>query len=446
MAIAGEGEDHTLEEISPAYRSNDQLPTPDQSVPLLTAKWQPQKNNEPQTQAQAKQQQQSGREPAHRGLKLSQEEELCLLRICREQMTTYNAEEYPKSFWIQISNLFIEESKRTYSWQSCRRRISNYVKRRKNFYETLNYNHFHVNPDMYKDDIVTRELDIWISDCDNKQRLLQRKKEIENERRNAMKHEKERREYEERRMKNVKRVNDWMDTIPLPDISNLSSSSRLLRHPLDEVSASALLEDNANRGYRRHSRSRSRSPRRSIDSPCNINNRYRQRSPLRLPSGYKFVPGSNAKLEIRASQTQNNLSTNSQDNVGINSTSPNQNPTPQHSPQVNGTKRTDDDDQYHKSNNEEEEDDEEEEEEGEVRFEHIALRMRGAIEDSFAAASQTFNSRLDNLAGEYNIRDTAVENCKKSIGNVCDTFVNRFLRKVATVHPEFAPERGRERS
>jgi hypothetical protein len=58
-----------------------------------------------------------------RGLQLSKEQEVVLIRIAQERQGTKQFKEHTKAFWLGISDLLREETGRVYSWQSCQRRM-----------------------------------------------------------------------------------------------------------------------------------------------------------------------------------------------------------------------------------------------------------------------------------------------------------------------------------
>lgn len=58
-----------------------------------------------------------------RGKALTALEEDALREICLARKQGASFANHPKSFWLQISDLFVEVSGRQYSWQSCRRRM-----------------------------------------------------------------------------------------------------------------------------------------------------------------------------------------------------------------------------------------------------------------------------------------------------------------------------------
>ncbi|KAF3387076.1 hypothetical protein F1880_001264 [Penicillium rolfsii] len=58
-----------------------------------------------------------------RGIPLKPREKALLVLICEQQYEEGRYADKPKSFWRWISESFMHEAGRTYSWQSCRRRM-----------------------------------------------------------------------------------------------------------------------------------------------------------------------------------------------------------------------------------------------------------------------------------------------------------------------------------
>lgn len=219
-------------------------------------------------------------EPGCRGLRLRPEEELCLVRICKRHMSNYNVSDHPKSFWIEIADVLLRECGRVYSWQSCRRRISTYVTKRKTFRAALDRG---LPPPYYDiDQDVAEEVDNWIEESDSRWEALQREKELGSNEQAMTYKEKLRLEHEARRRHLVKRVQDWVDNVPFPE------EAMLLPHNMERLSAPN--NNNNNNEYpsvprsrfQSRSRSRSRSPRRP-ENYFPPNNPYRQRPPPRRP-------------------------------------------------------------------------------------------------------------------------------------------------------------------
>lgn len=243
------------------HHASDQLPTPDQTMPL--AEFESGYYNR-----------------GGRGLRLTADEELCLVEICKENMENYNVSDHPKSFWMSMAEVFFIKCGRIYSWQSCRRRIGNYITNRKAYWAALDRGL--PPPDHYMDGALERAVDKWMWECDAKWEAMQRRQEMENEQLAAAR-EKQRLEFEAHRKNSLKRVQSWVDNVPPPE-----EVKPLPRH-WGEV---PFLPNNRYRSPTRsrprsHSRSRSRSPRRTEDDTGSYsNNQYRQRPkpdrPLRL--------------------------------------------------------------------------------------------------------------------------------------------------------------------
>lgn len=62
--------------------------------------------------------------PSGRGKQLTPTEEAHLIRVSKQHIGQASATGIPKRFWIKISDSFLAETGRSYSWQSCRRRMT----------------------------------------------------------------------------------------------------------------------------------------------------------------------------------------------------------------------------------------------------------------------------------------------------------------------------------
>lgn len=93
----------------------DVVTTPDDS-PM--SKSMPADAENPQTSAAVPAGPRSGR-----GRQLTTRQEAMLIELCEQQNVEGRYADKPKSFWRWISDTFKHETGRTYSWQSCRRRM-----------------------------------------------------------------------------------------------------------------------------------------------------------------------------------------------------------------------------------------------------------------------------------------------------------------------------------
>lgn len=223
-----------------------------------------------------------------RGKPLTREEERSLVRIVRENFGHYDVKNYPKKYWIDISRLLYNETGRSYSWQSCQRRIIRMIEACRAY-----SNHGELlqtfDRDMYRDFHTmsvdaSYDVDIWIRECDadekvrselaerraiteEKQRQLQARMEIleqkreeegRSKERERQKQEVEAAELDESRKRKQDRVQKWLDCLP----------------PIEKMQPGASWktgEPTLNEFFPSQRRGRSRSPRREENS-------YRQRS------------------------------------------------------------------------------------------------------------------------------------------------------------------------
>ncbi|OJJ43250.1 hypothetical protein ASPZODRAFT_1184708 [Penicilliopsis zonata CBS 506.65] len=248
-----------------------QLPTPDQStVPVMAT--------EPADDTT------SSPTGCGRGRRLTPQEELCLVRLCMLQMENYDVTEYPKSFWIKISELFFVECGRTYSWQSCRRRIATYVRNYQEYLDWLTNGKGDHPPIHIPQNEVFRQVEEWIVGCNAREKAAQHRLEIEKarvaaeEERQRLEEERQRLEVAHRELQRAytqKRIRDWVTNNPQP-----AEMEPLFLYWGETRSAS-------NARYRSsRSRSRSRSPHRCYYF-C-----YRCCRCHRCPLSYAYLPGS----------------------------------------------------------------------------------------------------------------------------------------------------------
>ncbi|KAK1143409.1 hypothetical protein N8T08_006737 [Aspergillus melleus] len=103
-----------------------------------------------------------------RGCQLDPDQQLRLVEICRYAMKQCDPKAYPKSFWINIAATFEKVTGRSYSWQSCRRRMITLVTKRLEFWAVFEDC---VRQKEYPDDDVMEdvadELDTWL-ECEGR--------------------------------------------------------------------------------------------------------------------------------------------------------------------------------------------------------------------------------------------------------------------------------------
>ena len=194
-----------------------------------------------------------------RGLRLTSGEEMRLVKICRARMISCEASLYRRSSWVSVATLFTRESGRQYSWQSCKRRVSDYVAYMRACRAAFDAGLPLPSSRTYKHESVCIEVDKWLDECDARVRKDKTRAEQLRDLR-----EKTDRELEDRRSRNFKRVQEWIDNLEDP------------RDILDRLQGNNSNSNNVNDKCSAIRRSRSRSPHRSKDQG---NNRYRQRSP-----------------------------------------------------------------------------------------------------------------------------------------------------------------------
>ena len=224
-----------------------------------------------------------------RGKPLTMEEERSLVRIVRETLGHYDVKNHPKKCWIDISHALYNETGRSYSWQSCQRRITRMIEACRGYAchgESLEV----FDKDMYRESQTmsveaSRDVDAWIRECDTdekprselaerraiaeekKRQLQARMERLKQEREARMgkskkpetqKQEVEAAELDESRKRKQDRVRKWLDCLPPVDKMQPGASWKTGEPALNEFFPS-------------QRRGRSRSPRRE-------ENNYRQRS------------------------------------------------------------------------------------------------------------------------------------------------------------------------
>lgn len=224
-----------------------------------------------------------------RGKPLTMEEERSLVRIVRETLGHYDVKNHPKKRWIDISHSLYNETGRSYSWQSCQRRIIRMIQ------ACLAYSHNSglfqlLDSDMQREFQAmsyetSHDIDTWIRECDaeekvrselaerrafieeKKRELQARSEKVERNREARMEREKELQrqrqeleagELDESRKRKQDRVRKWLDCLPPVDKMQPGANWKTGEPTLKEFFP-----------YQR--RGRSRSPRRE-------ENNYRQRS------------------------------------------------------------------------------------------------------------------------------------------------------------------------
>ncbi|KAI9931488.1 hypothetical protein ASPWEDRAFT_169667 [Aspergillus wentii DTO 134E9] len=233
-------------------RDSALLPTPDQSAAMATHDTVMPDISNPQF---------SGR-----GKRLTVTEEECLVRLCRVHMRNYDVNNYPKSFWIEMSGLLRMETNRSYSWQSCRRRMAANIASRKSYQNTIKLGY--PAPLSEMDPKICEQIDKWIATCDDKLEMERKRAELEKQKTLAVE-DRQRLEVDMHRKQKQNRVLQWVCSLPdyegfLPELTQWGELPPMV-HPLNQP----------------RTRSRSRSPRREG------NTNYRQRS--RSPYGSRAV-------------------------------------------------------------------------------------------------------------------------------------------------------------
>jgi hypothetical protein len=151
----------------------------------------------------------SPQEFSGRGKRLTLAEQKSLFRLCEQYMTRCDAHEYPKSFWIKISELLLKSTGRKYSWQSCRRRMQQYVEKRKTYWAAFDADK--TLPDLGDmDEDLASDIDDWIGRCE-----LRLEKEEKERREKAQRSELEQAELA-RAMK-FQRTFEWAKNLPPPE-------------------------------------------------------------------------------------------------------------------------------------------------------------------------------------------------------------------------------------
>ncbi|EAW08472.1 uncharacterized protein ACLA_032070 [Aspergillus clavatus NRRL 1] len=170
-----------------------QLPTPNQSGPIVM----------PDDESGSPQ------DFSGRGKRLTLAEQKSLFRLCETYMNRYDASEYPKRFWIKISDLLLKSTGRKYSWQSCRRRIQQYVEKRKAFWAAFDADK--TLPDLGDmDEDLASDIDDWMTRCEK------RLEKEEKERRDKA-YQAEIEQAELARSLKLQRTFDWANGLPPPE-------------------------------------------------------------------------------------------------------------------------------------------------------------------------------------------------------------------------------------
>lgn len=216
-------------------------------------------------------------------------EERSLVRIVRKNFGHYDVKNQPKKRWIDISHALYNETGRSYSWQSCQRRIIRMIDACRGYSchgELLQV----FDRDVYRESQTmsveaSLDVDAWIQECDTDEKLrseLAKRRAITEEKERQMqarlerskqehetqmekskdldrqKQEVEAAELDESRKRKQDRVRKWLDCLPPVDKMQPGASWKTGEPTLNEFFP-----------YQR--RGRSRSPRRE-------ENNYRQRS------------------------------------------------------------------------------------------------------------------------------------------------------------------------
>lgn len=173
-----------------------QLPTPNQSGPTTMPTDEDGNDGLPQ-------------DFSGRGKRLTLEEQKSLFRLCEQYMNRYDAHEYPKSFWMKISELLLKSTGRKYSWQSCRRRMQQYVEKRKTYWAAFDADK--TLPDLGDmDEDLASDIDDWMGRCE-----LRLQNEEKERRDKAQKTELEQAELA--RALKLQRTFEWAKNLPPPE-------------------------------------------------------------------------------------------------------------------------------------------------------------------------------------------------------------------------------------
>ncbi|RHZ65661.1 uncharacterized protein CDV56_107348 [Aspergillus thermomutatus] len=144
-----------------------------------------------------------------RGKRLTLPEQKSLFHLCEQYMNRYDAHEYPKSFWMKISELLLKSTGRKYSWQSCRRRIQQYVEKRKAFWAAFDADK--TLPDLGDmDEDLASDIDDWMTRCE-----LRVEKEEKERREKVQQSELEQAELA--RALKLQRTFEWAKNLPPPE-------------------------------------------------------------------------------------------------------------------------------------------------------------------------------------------------------------------------------------
>ncbi|GIK02116.1 hypothetical protein Aspvir_006159 [Aspergillus viridinutans] len=173
-----------------------QLPTPNQSGPTTMPTDEDGNDCSPQ-------------DFSGRGKRLTLVEQKSLFRLCEQYMNRYDAHEYPKSFWMKISELLLKSTGRKYSWQSCRRRMQQYVEKRKTYWAAFDADK--TLPDLGDmDEDLASDIDDWMGRCE-----LRLQKEEKERRDKAQQSELEQAELA--RALKLQRTYEWAKNLPPPE-------------------------------------------------------------------------------------------------------------------------------------------------------------------------------------------------------------------------------------
>lgn len=187
-------------------------------------------------------------------------------------MDNYEVKGYPQSFWMNIADVFQREARNSYSWRSCRNRIASLVSNRLAYWECVREGYPRVSRPLGVD--IEKKIDWWIHDCDAKVEESRKLDQQARDEQAAALRENERRVYEEKRQRTIKRVQAWADNVPPPD--KVQPLPLHFGMPPDLSDHKYRPSRSPRVASRSLSRSRSQSPRGindSLDYPMN----YRQR-------------------------------------------------------------------------------------------------------------------------------------------------------------------------
>ena len=110
-----------------------------------------------------------------RGKRLTVPEEEALVRITRQSMDDYDVEACQKRFWTLISKMLEIDTGRSYSWQSCRRRMTGNVASRLAHRSSVRSGLDPPKDDMHP--MIAEKIDWWLDMVDAKNAKIKEQEE-----------------------------------------------------------------------------------------------------------------------------------------------------------------------------------------------------------------------------------------------------------------------------